>query len=768
MQPVELNLQKLAKLVSAGRFEEAIRAGTLMLRTNHTSVPVLNLVGVAALKANRIETSVQAFRRATKLEPNSVPLKVNLALALMAGEETDQAVAVLKKATRKFPGNAVLYHKLGIAYRKKANAALAEENFLRALECDPSFLDAQFSLGSIQLSKGEAQAAIESYQRVLEMKPNLAEAHYALGTAFQLADQPKSAIRHYQQALEIEPNHADALQNLGTASYNQGDIGLAETLFSRALQINKEDVKALCGLGLVALKKKNKTLANQLFQSAVRMAPSFADAQRGLAETYSEIGDLDLALKHIEKALMLKSDDNQFVSDKVSILLKTADWKALATLMDDTQQLQEQMDHLPLLTAMYLKDDPELQLRLARQASDKVFPANAAPEFQAATNRLNDLQTLRIGYVSANFNKHPVMDLTKGLFREHDTSKFEIHVISCSHQLHEETVDELKAQGHKIHHVGELSNQDFVQYVRGLDLDIAIDMTGHTANTRTELFGYRLAPIQANFLAFPGTIGSESIDYIIADETVIEPDQAHNYVEKILWLPDSFMPSDNQRAISEKPQERPVYGLPEEGFVFCSFNNPMKISAQEFSIWMRLLNGVDDSCLWLTGSNKWATENLRRQAEASDVDPDRLVFTERVPKDEHLARHRHADLFLDTFNYNAHTTANEALWSGLPVVTKIGGQFAARVAASVLRAVGLPELVTQSEAEYEALALALARDPKRLSALREKLHANRQSTALFDTKSYARNFEAGLAEAHRRQIAGEPVSNILITNSKPA
>ena len=272
------------------------------------------------------------------------------------------------------------------------------------------------------------------------------------------------------------------------------------------------------------------------------------------------------------------------------------------------------------------------------------------------------------------------------------------------------------------------------------------------------------SPVQVNYLAYPGTLGSEAFDYIVADETVIGTDQTDHYVEHVMWLPDSFMPCDNQRVISETVKSRAEYGLPEEGFVFCSFNNPVKISPREFDIWMRLLGEIEGSCLWLTGKNKWVPENLRKQAERRGIDPDRLVFTERVPMEEHLARHAHADLFLDTFNYNAHTTANEALWSGLPLVTKIGDQFAARVAASLLRAVGLPELVTQSEAEYEALALALARDPERLSALRAKLQANRLSTALFDTQTYVRNFEAGLAEAHRRRIAGEAVSNIVVSD----
>jgi predicted O-linked N-acetylglucosamine transferase (SPINDLY family) len=295
-------------------------------------------------------------------------------------------------------------------------------------------------------------------------------------------------------------------------------------------------------------------------------------------------------------------------------------------------------------------------------------------------------------------------------------------------------------------------------------IDIAIDLMGFTENGRTEIFAHRAAPIQINYLGYPGTMGAPFMDYIIADRILIPEKTARFYSESVITLPHSYMPSDDAREVSSRTMTRTEMGLPEQGFVFCCFNKAYKIGPEEFAIWMRLLKQVEGSVLWLSGTNEYAAGNLRKEAKLNGVAPDRIVFTERVSMPEHLARHRLADLFLDTFHYNAHSTANDALWAGLPVVTKLGEDFAARVGASVLTALGLAELITDSPEAYERLALELATDGGRLAQLKQKLLLQRKSAPFFQTEIFTRQLEDAYGQAYQRYFDGEPPAPFMVSD----
>ncbi len=315
---------------------------------------------------------------------------------------------------------------------------------------------------------------------------------------------------------------------------------------------------------------------------------------------------------------------------------------------------------------------------------------------------------------------------------------------------HDDYVKRLEASGLSIVDVFGKGNQEIAEIAWDRKIDIAVDFNGLLKNGRIEIFAHRPAPIQVNYLAYPGTMGADFIDYIIADEVVIPNESKEHYSEKIIQLPNCYMPQDNTRQISEKPVSRAEFGLPAGGFVFCCFNNNFKISPTEFDIWMRLLTKVDGSVLWLLKSNKWSESNLRSEAIKRGVASDRLVFADRLPLDEHLGRLKLADLFLDTFNFNAHTTASDALWAGLPVLTMIGKSFAARVAGSLLTSIEMPELITKTKEEYEALALSLATDPNKITSIKTKLSKKRISSALFDTETYTKNLEEAYIQAYQR------------------
>ncbi len=371
-------------------------------------------------------------------------------------------------------------------------------------------------------------------------------------------------------------------------------------------------------------------------------------------------------------------------------------------------------------------------------------------------------ERLKIGYFSADFHDHATMFLIAGLLREHDRAGFELFAYSYGRIRSGDWRKRAEGDVDHFFDVADSSDRDVADLARSHGLDIAVDLKGYTEDARSGIFRHRPAPVQINFLGYPGSMGADFIDYIVADPTIIPDDQRRFYSERIIYLPHSYQPNDNTREIAKTDTTRADFGLPEDGFVFCCFNNNYKIGPCEFDVWMRLLDKVDGSVLWLFRSNIWAEYNLRKEAEKRGVDPARLVFAGKLPHPEHLARHKHADLFIDTFNCNAHTTASDALWGGLPVVTKQGKQFAARVAASLLRAVRLPELIAETEEEYEKRILELASAPDKLSSIKTRLAENRMKEPLFDTWRYTRNFEHGLRQAYDLYFEGKPPEDIWV------
>jgi predicted O-linked N-acetylglucosamine transferase (SPINDLY family) len=362
---------------------------------------------------------------------------------------------------------------------------------------------------------------------------------------------------------------------------------------------------------------------------------------------------------------------------------------------------------------------------------------------------------IRIGYFSADFHDHATMHLMAGFFRCHDRSQFDVRLYSYGPRREADAArTALVDRADAFTDIRELRDAEAVALTRADGLDIAVDLKGYTLGTRSRLFGHRLAPVQVSWMGYPGTIGHACMDYFLADAVTMPPGAEVFFSEKIVRLAGCYQANDDARAIVPDPRRRADWGLRDGAFVFASFNQAYKVSPREWAIWMELLAKVEGSVLWQLSTNPWAEGNLRREAAVRGIDPARLVFAAALPHAEHLGRLVHADLFLDTCAVNAHTTASDALWAGLPVLTKAGEQFAARVAASLLHAIGLPELVTTTEAEYAALALELATDPARLAALRARLAANRTSQPLFDTKGYTARIECAFETMQRRYRDG--------------
>jgi predicted O-linked N-acetylglucosamine transferase (SPINDLY family) len=372
-------------------------------------------------------------------------------------------------------------------------------------------------------------------------------------------------------------------------------------------------------------------------------------------------------------------------------------------------------------------------------------------------------ERIRLAYVSAHFRNHPMGHLMAALFEQHDRNRFETIAVSLGPNDRSAMRSRLEGAFEKFIEVERQSDHEVARMMREMEVDIAVDRTGFTTGARPGIFALRAAPIQVNYLAYPGTMGADFIDYLIADDTVLPREKRPSYAEKVVYLPDSYLVNDSGRRISEDMPTRSEAGLPDRGFVFCSFNNHYKITPRVFDAWMSLLRQVDGSVLWLLDGTATMRRNLWREAGAREIDPQRLIFAPRITPEDHLARHRLADLFLDTLPCNAHTTASDALWAGLPVLTCAGTTFAGRVAASLLQAIGLPGLITGSLGEYESLALRLATEPPALKEIRQQLARNRAIRPLFDTDRFRRHIEGAYVEMWERHQRGESPASFAVT-----
>jgi len=463
------------------------------------------------------------------------------------------------------------------------------------------------------------------------------------------------------------------------------------------------------------------------------------------------------------------SDLNYLQGDIWQVRQQLCDWSEFAAASERIREAIAAGERVASpFDALAICDSNALKRKAAEiyVASEfKAAPRPLAPARAAARDKI------RLGYFSPDFRDHATAHLMSGVFERHDKSRFEVSAFSFGPSSADEMRKRLTAAFDRFLDVGDRTNQQIAELARDLEIDIAIDLNGFTEFHRFGIFANRAAPIQVEYLGFPGTTGAPFIDYLIADPVIVPDDQRVHFSERVVRLPHTYHPYDRTREIAEDTPSRASLSLPESGFVFCCFNNNYKITPDVFDGWMRILRRTPGSVLWLLRNSEPAAANLRREAEARGVDPGRLAFAERAPNPQHLGRHRQADLFLDTLPYNAHTTASDALWAGLPVLTRIGEAFAGRVAASVLTAVGLPEMIARSQPEFEDMAVELATNPDKLAAISAKLANNRLATPLFDTELFTRDLErafAAMCERYRLGRQPEDIDLAPIAGSPPA
>ena len=794
--PPQAQLDALIALYNQGKLVQAVEQAEPLTEDYPTSFLLLNILGATKNALGLIVEAQQALWRAVEIQPDFAAAHNNLGNALKDQGKLDEAIASYENALKIKPDYAEAYNNIGNALKDQGKLDKAIASYENALKIKPDYAKAYNNMGNALQGQGKLDEAITSYENALKIKHDYAETYNNMGTA--LKDQGKldGAITSYENALKIKPDYADAYNNLGVALKDQRKLDEAIASYENALKIKPDYADAYNNMGSAlqgqgkldeaiasyetALKIKpvyaepSYNMGNALqgqgkldeaissYQKALKSKPDYAEAYNNMGVALKDQRKLDEAIASYQKALKIKPDYADAQTHMLHQLQHICDFEQTTALSDFSATLGIDTKAVPPFAALSWADNLDQQLARSRNwAREKYRQATLQLPAQPQSRPVR----LKIGYFSADFHDHPLLRLISGLMREHDKHRFEIFAFSYSENKDCDLRQQLIKDVEHFVDVYDYSDSKIADLARSSDLDIAIDLTGYTRHSRSRLFQFRLAPIQINYLGFPGSMGADFIDYIVADPVVIPRHQRPFYSEKAIYLPNSYLPNDDAREIAQTITTRADFGLPEDAFVFCCFNKSYKISRREFDIWMRVLNKVEGSVLWLFNANKWVEPNLRKEAEKRGIDPLRLIFADRVSQSEHLARHKHADLFIDTFNYNAHTTASDALWSGLPVVTKQGNQFAARVAASLLTAIGLLELITTTEEDYEALILELATNREKLAEVKKTLDTNRLTQPLFDTKRYARDFEAGLTAAYDLYFADQEPRDIWVRTS---
>ncbi len=666
------------------------------------------------------------------------------------------AAAAVKAAPGHF--DALYLAGLVAARRGRYDEALALCD--RALALRPDSADTLNCRGGALADLGRHAEALEAFDRALVLRPDHVQALNNRGNALKAFGRFDEAIADFDQALAGSPHSAVVLNNRGTVLSAMRRYAEALPWFERALQIDPDFAEAHANRGTALFMVRESALALDSLGRALQLKPDLVVALQTRGSVLATLGQHRAAADDLERGLKLAPKLRFAEGALLNARMACCDWRDCAELSrrvaEDVRNGQPRCVPFAFLG---ISDSSEDQLACARTwVREQCPPAPLA----LWTGERYRHERIRVAYLSADFREHATSTLAVGLFECHDRSRFDVTAISFGAATPGPMRARVTSAFKTFIDVRRMDDHEVADRIRKREIDIAVDLGGFTRDCRTGILAHRPAPIQVNFLGYPGTMAASYIDYVLADEVVIPPAEVCHFTERVVYLPDTYQPNDSRRRIAERTPTRGEAGLPESGFVFCSFNNSYKIAPAMFDVWMRILRQIEGSVLWLLRGNAEVPDNLRREAGRRGVAPERLVFAPRLAGADHLARHRLADLFLDTLPYNAHTTASDALWAGVPVLTCAGSTFAGRVAASLLRAVGLPELVTTSLADYEALALELATDSERLTGLKRKLAANRNTDPLFDTDRFRRHIEAAYLAMWERQQRGEPPASFAV------
>jgi predicted O-linked N-acetylglucosamine transferase (SPINDLY family) len=724
-----------------GKLEDALDLIAAALKVNRNSADALSNYGNVLNSLKRYEGALASYDRALAIKPDHIDAHNNRGDALLKLNCSEVALASFDRALSFKPNNAEALYNRGNALVKLLRHEEAIASYEKALVVKPNYPAALYNSGSALVELNRLEEALASFDQALTLQPQYPEVFNNRGKVLLDLNRHEEALASFDNALAVQPRDPAVHNNRGNAlcQLNRHQEALAS--FDKALAIKPDNPEALYNRGNAFRDLYRYEAALSSYDQTLALKPDHADALNNRGNVLSQLNRHGEALASYKKARAILPDHLHALSGMVSSAQAICDWGETARLAGELDvHVAKAKSIISPFVFLGFSGSAASELRCAKNFIQAKIPKLPKPLWNGTIYRHDKI---RIAYLSADFRRHPVAQLIAELLERHDRRRFEVLGVCFGHDDRSDVRARLIAAFDQFHHVRSKTDGEVAELLSRLQVDIAVDLMGYTQDCRPDILAHRPAPIQVNYLGYPGTLGAEFIDYVVADRLVAPFDQQPFFTEKIVHLPDSYLVHDSTIKIPERSPTRSEVGLPETGFVFCCFNNHNKITAPVFDIWMRLLQNIESSVLWLSRGNDQARDNLRREAAARGIEPSRLIFAPRLELlDDHLARHRLADLFLDTLPYNAHTTASDALWSGLPVLTCVGTTFAGRVGESLLHAACLPELVTYNLEDYEALATKLAADRSLLQRFKLRLNENQLTSPLFDTDRFRGHIEA--------------------------
>jgi len=773
-------------LMALNRYEEAeVRLG-LAVAIEPGQADIHFYRASALHKLNRLEDALASYDKAIAIRthPGALYNRGNVLLALKRYEDAlvsyDNALAINPDYVEAHDNRAVALYQL-----KRFEEALASHN--RALAINPDYVEAHTNRGNTLRELGRREDALAAYEQALAIKPDFVSALYNRGNLLGHLGLHTEALVSYNKALAVDPDNVSVMNNRGNALQELDRHEEALASFEQALAIKPDYIEAINNRGNVLRRFNRRQEALACYDQVLRIRPGFYQAHLNRANTLRDIHRNEEALVSYDKALQIKPDaaeahygrahsldalnrvEEAIASFERAVEIEpnhrsalgallncvqgTCDWAKIARLSQEVEaHVAEARSALGPFAFVHYSGSPKAQLRCAQNFFEMLYMDRTAQPMWKG--EIYDHDKIRLVYASADFHRHNTGYLMAELFEIHDRSRFEVIAASFGKDDGSSMRKRLVKAFDEFHDVKERSDREVAELLRGLQADIVVDLKGYTQDCRPGILTHRPAPIHVNYLGYQGTMGTKYVDYVIGDKVALPFELQPYFTEQIVHLPVSHQVNDSTIEIQHAPARSEV-GLPQDSFVFCCFNNSAKVTPVMFDVWMRILHAVDGSVLWLMGDNALVGGNLRREASARGIDPTRLVFAPFASTEDHLRRHRLADLFLDTLPMNAHTSASRALWAGLPILTCTGDAFAGRISASLLQAAGLPELVTHSLEDYEALAKALAKDPSRLQGYKRHLEDHRRTSPLFDTDRFRRHIEAAYTTMWETYQRGE-------------
>lgn len=707
--------------------------------------------GLALHRLGKFPEAEAVYRKVLETDPENFDAWHLLGVMAQQIGMPQESVTFITHAIGLSPANPTAYYNLGVAYSALGNPEQAAICYQKAISLKPGYAEAHGNLGIIFQESGRFEEAARHYQKALSANPDHAEAHNNLGNIFQDQGLLEAAMKHYRQALSINPGLVDAWNNMGNALKSQGSLIEAIDCYSKAIALKPDYALAYNNLGTVFQDQGKFDEALHCLNKTIALDPDHAKAHYNLGVLFQEQGKSELAIKSFRKVLALDAEYHAARSYLLHQLQQICEWhdldeQILAVRHAVIEAPVSEKSRISTFAFLALPGATPIEQKICAEKWAQIMYGHLAPARKklAFEYPVKPGKKIHVGYLSADFREHPVSQLMAEVFELHDRAHFRIFAYSYGTDDHSAMRERVTNAFDEFADIREFSIEDAARKINSDRIDILIDLSGYTTSSRSGILALRPAPVQMSYIGYLGTMGADFVDYILADHFLIPDGSEAYYSEKIAYLP-SYQANDRRCVVGEKPA-RSACGLPEEGFVFCCFNQPYKISPDIFDIWMRLLRAKPGSVFWLHAVNPSAVENLRREAEARGIPGNRLIFAERLPLAQHLGRLKCADLFLDTLPYNAGTTASNALWVGLPVLTCPGETFASRMAGSLLAALDVPELIASNLEDYYSRALELASNEAMMIRLREKIAAHRDSTLLFDSERFTRNLESVFTE----------------------